>query len=232
MAEARPKGVLLYFNDVRPALDVLSDADAGLLFKRLLGYADKREEPCFDGAENPPAVEMAFRYLRAAVDRDAEQYERVCERNRRNAQKKAGQAIPVAPTGCQSLPVGSNPKPNPNPNSNTNPNPSSKPNPYTNDGAAGKRSEDGEFVPPDAETVKAYCQERRNSVDADTFVDHYTSNGWMVGSTPMKDWKAAVRSWEKRDGRGHTPKGTPAPKKGTAGFSYHFDENGEVVIDV
>ena len=48
--------------------------------------------------------------------------------------------------------------------------------------------------------VKAYCQERNSTVDAERFVDFYSSKGWKVGSQPMKDWKAAVRTWEKRDG--------------------------------
>ena len=53
------------------------------------------------------------------------------------------------------------------------------------------------FVPPTLEEVQAYCQERDNSVDAERFIDYYTSNGWLVGKNKMKDWKAAVRTWEK-----------------------------------
>lgn len=53
------------------------------------------------------------------------------------------------------------------------------------------------FVPPTLEEVQAYCKERRNSVDAEKFIDYYTSNGWCVGKNKMKDWKAAVRTWER-----------------------------------
>lgn len=53
------------------------------------------------------------------------------------------------------------------------------------------------FSPPTVEEVRAYCIERGNNVDPDRFVDYYSSNGWMVGKTKMKDWKAAVRTWEK-----------------------------------
>lgn len=53
------------------------------------------------------------------------------------------------------------------------------------------------FSPPTLEEVKAYCQERKNHVDADRFVDFYASKGWKVGNQPMKDWKAAVRTWER-----------------------------------
>ena len=53
------------------------------------------------------------------------------------------------------------------------------------------------FVPPTLEEVKDYCFERNNNVDAERFIDYYTSNGWKVGKNPMKDWKSAVRTWEK-----------------------------------
>lgn len=55
------------------------------------------------------------------------------------------------------------------------------------------------FQAPCIEEVKAYCQERNNHVDAQAWIDHYTSNGWRVGRNAMKDWKAAVRTWEKND---------------------------------
>lgn len=55
------------------------------------------------------------------------------------------------------------------------------------------------FVKPTVEEVRAYCKERNNNVDADKFITHYQSNGWKVGKTSMKDWKAAVRTWEKND---------------------------------
>lgn len=54
------------------------------------------------------------------------------------------------------------------------------------------------FVPPSVDDVKMYCQERKNNVDAQSFVDFYTANGWVQGKgKPIKDWKACVRTWEK-----------------------------------
>jgi len=57
------------------------------------------------------------------------------------------------------------------------------------------------FSPPGVDEVDEYCRSRSNSVSADDFVNWYESNGWVVGRarTPMKNWKAAVRTWEKRD---------------------------------
>ena len=53
---------------------------------------------------------------------------------------------------------------------------------------------------PTVEEVAAYCRERGNSVDAQRFVDFYTSKGWRIGKEPMRDWRACVRTWE-RNGR-------------------------------
>ena len=64
------------------------------------------------------------------------------------------------------------------------------------------------FTPPSIEEVKAYCAERGNGVSAERFIDYYTSNGWRVGKTPMKDWKAAVRTWE-RNGFSNGSQATP-----------------------
>ena len=52
---------------------------------------------------------------------------------------------------------------------------------------------------PTLEEVQAYCFERGNKVDAEKWYDYYSSNGWKVGRNPMKDWKAAVRTWERND---------------------------------
>lgn len=52
------------------------------------------------------------------------------------------------------------------------------------------------FIPPTADEVKAYCRERKNTVDHEKFWNFYASKGWMVGKNKMKDWRAAVRNWE------------------------------------
>ena len=60
-----------------------------------------------------------------------------------------------------------------------------------------EKSKNNKFTPPTLEEVKAYCKERNNSVDANTFIDFYESKGWFVGKNKMKDWKACVRTWER-----------------------------------
>ena len=76
---------------------------------------------------------------------------------------------------CLRNPIQSNPNPNPNPKENRR------------------------FTPPTLEEVTEYCKARNNGVDPQRFIDFYASKGWKVGNQPMKDWKACIRTWERRD---------------------------------
>lgn len=101
--------------------------------------------------------------------------------------------ISICPIGKMEMPEKENgfgTKGEPIPYSKPNEKPSNKPN---------KR-----FVPPTLEEVTHYCLERRNMVNPAQFINYYTANGWKVGKNPMKDWKAAVRTWEQRDFGGNT----------------------------
>lgn len=53
------------------------------------------------------------------------------------------------------------------------------------------------FAPPSVDEVRGYCQERSNTIDPQAFVDYYAARGWMLGKVKMKDWRAAVHTWEK-----------------------------------
>ena len=79
------------------------------------------------------------------------------------------------------------------------------------------------FSAPSLEEVKAYCVERKNGVDAERFIDYYTANGWKVGKNPMKDWKAAVRSWERND--------FGKPKAAETEHSFDFDDFFNSAVD-
>ena len=73
------------------------------------------------------------------------------------------------------------------------------------------------FTKPTIEDVQAYCQERNNNVDAQKWYDYYSANGWRVGKNPMKDWKAAIRTWERGDSSGK-------PKRKPIDFEPYPDE--------
>lgn len=89
----------------------------------------------------------------------------------------------------------------PNENDNDNENVNVNVNDNGSRGTTRKR-----FVRPTLDEVKQYCVERHNSVDAQRFIDFYSSKGWLVGNQPMKDWKAAVRTWEQRENNSNVSK--------------------------
>lgn len=83
------------------------------------------------------------------------------------------------------------------------------------------------FRKPTLEEVKAYCEERRNSVDPQHFIDYYESNGWRVGRNPMKDWKAAVRTWERKENKplNSSSYGDTRPSAGPKDTGGHREHN-------
>lgn len=69
------------------------------------------------------------------------------------------------------------------------------------DSSASTTTKRKRFEKPTLSEIKAYCIERGNKVDAQHFFDYYESNGWRVGKNSMKNWQAAVRTWERREYR-------------------------------
>lgn len=82
-----------------------------------------------------------------------------------------------------------------------------------------KQTKTKRFTKPTLEEVEQYCSERKNSIDAQTFIDYYESKGWLVGKTPMKDWKAAIRNWERRKENNNT-----TTNKSTYVSPYQYNE--------
>lgn len=83
-------------------------------------------------------------------------------------------------------------------------------------GGAGGKHPGKRFMKPTVEDIRNYCTERGNAVDAQRFYDFYEAKGWLIGKNPMKDWKAAVRTWEQRNDRTeYAPRGqttSPPPE--------------------
>ncbi len=84
-------------------------------------------------------------------------------------------------------------------NSQKQPNVNVNENVNANENVIKEKYKREKFNEPTLEEVQAYCEERNNGVDAERFIDFYSSKGWMVGKNKMKDWKAAVRTWEREN---------------------------------
>ena len=84
------------------------------------------------------------------------------------------------------------------------------------------------FVPPTVEDIRGYCLEQGNNVDPEQFFDYYTANGWTQGKgRPIKDWRAAVRLWARRDGGTSKPEAPTAPR-----VTYHTEIINGQEVDV
>ena len=181
----------------------LTDAEFGRLARALLVYSRTGEFPALNGNER-----LFKRRVIMQEDRAQENYVQVVEKNRANGQLGGR---PRKPTETQRNPE----KPTETQNNPQKPNETQKtqieieseikteintPLPNGNKGskAATPPTREARFSPPSLSEVQAYISERGSAVDAQQFVDFYASKGWMVGKNRMKDWKAAVRTWEKR----------------------------------
>ena len=182
----------------------LSDSELGRLFRALLEYSASGKVPELNGRES-----VAFDFMSANIDRDAESYKDTCYRNRENISKRY-ERIRSNTSVYETYQEKEEEKEKEELLKKDISNEISK-----------KSTRQKKFVPPTEEEVAAYCLERKNKVDAAYFVDHYTSNGWKVGKQNMKDWKAAVRTWEKN---GYNQ---PSKKQDAAepnGYSFDLEE--------
>ena len=88
------------------------------------------------------------------------------------------------------------------------------------------------FVKPSIEEINTYCRERKNAIDAEQFFNHYETNGWMRGKTPIKNWKACVITWEKRDNRNNSNgQNKQSNRSRTQQFNSELDRLAQKAID-
>ena len=179
------------FVDYLDAIEPLGDAERGRLFTSLLEYARTGEAPQLGGNER-----FLFPMMRAQIDRD-----NVAMTGLSEARSKAGKIGAEAKQANAGFAKQNKQMPNL---------PSKSSYDKDKDKDKDKEKKNISFPPdgvkdsarahrPTVEEVAAYCRERGNSVDAERFVDFYASKGWKVGNQPMKDWKACVRTWERRE---------------------------------
>lgn len=179
------KSFILYhshFDFVSP----LSVNQRGDLLTAIFAHERGEELPRLDGETN-----MAFIGIRQDLDRNKEKYARICEINSENGRK--GGRPPKNEKTERLLKK---------PNGFSEKRAKASESLCENDNKSERRNEERvkkeSFSVPSVDEVDAFCKANGYSIDAQTFVDHYTSNGWMVGRSKMKDWQAAVRNWVRR----------------------------------
>lgn len=198
-------GVMFYF-DVRPCIKRLNLNEKGQLFEAILDYAENGIEPELDGA-----LGIAWDFIQPRLDQDTERYgNKVLQKQYaafvRELKKRDSVVISfdewknmtdIERDQLISGDVGRYPT--------STSTPTSTPTSTSKEVYAASTPRASRFTPPTVGEVRVYCQERGSIVDPERFVDFYESKGWVVGKTKMKDWRAAVRSWERADSQQKAP---------------------------
>lgn len=171
-------------------IKLLDNEQRGILLTAIYSYVMETDLPDMDGM-----TEMAFSFIRFQLEKDTEKYNEVCQK-RREAGRAGGIAKANAIRKNQTVANLANATQK----KQTVANLADSDNEYDNDLKENTlKSVKEKFRPPTADEVRAYCNDRGNSVDPQAFVDFYESKGWMIGKNRMKDWKAAVRTWERSE---------------------------------
>lgn len=174
-------------------IDPLNDGERGRLFTAMLEYAKTGTMPEFKGNER-----FIWPMVKQTIDRTRAESERLTVNGSKGGRPKKTNENQTKPTETKlnlQEPT----------ETQKDKDKEKKRNEKETTVNGGKEKPLARFSPPTVDEVAAYCRERGNKVDAQHFVDFYTSKGWKVGNQPMKDWKAAVRTWETREGPGNGP---------------------------
>ena len=161
----------------------------GMLFTSLMLYASGQEPEEMD-----PVTAMAFSFIKSQMDKDIEKYNETCAKRSEAGKlggrpKKQGEAKKANGFSENQKKQGKAKKAD-----------NEYEYEYDNDNDLLKENTKRKvFSTPTVDDVRAYCLERNNKVDPQSFVDFYESKGWMIGKNKMKDWKAAVRTWERSE---------------------------------
>ena len=167
-------------------LQELSDAECGRLFKACLIYGKTGAAPELRGNER-----FVWPGIKSQIDRDAEKYNNRCRKNAANSGMR-WDAIACERMRSDAKHAKEKEKEKAKEKEKEKDIDIPPVSPLT--GGTEKK-----FSPPTVEQVRDYCLSINGHIDPQAFVDWYTSNGWKVGKNPMKDWKAAVRTWERKE---------------------------------
>lgn len=192
------KNSFILYTDYFEQIEMLTIEQRGVLLTALMLSQMGEELP-----EMESTTKMAFMFISADIRRNNEKYKRIIER-RKEAGRKGGQAkqanlanLANATFAKHKENVNDNDNDKDKDNENVNDNEKdnvndtlSPPNPLTG-------AESGSVVTPSLSEIRDYCTERNSNIDPEEFYDFYSSKGWLIGKTPMKDWKAAFRGWER-----------------------------------
>lgn len=189
--------------DTGKHINLLSDEDAGKLFKALFDYAENGACKAL-----PPAAQMAFSFIQSYMDESEKKYAETVEKRKAAGAKGAaatnGNRQQTAANGRQNrqMPKQERQKSAKAANTNTKLNINTNISPNGDIESGAKAPPRARFKPPEENSVIEFFKACKSTEqEANKFCAYYNSNGWMVGKNSMKDWKAAARSWLMRAGQ-------------------------------
>ena len=183
----------LYYS-YRRKLEKLSDQELGRLVRALLQYGETGEAEQLAGRES-----IAFDFIADDIERAKAAYNERCAQNKRNIQKRYADDPEPGTTVYDGIPSYTNEYESYQTKDKDKTKGKGKGKPLPSNDGKGDIPRATRFAPPTLDEVREYCDASGKTVDAERFVDFYSSKGWMVGKSKMKDWRAAVRSWASRD---------------------------------
>ena len=174
---AKDKKSFVLYCDIIHTIEQLTDQQAGHLFKHVLYYVNDLN-PDTDNV----ITKIAFEPIKQQLKRDLVRYEKIRERNSLSARMRWDA------NACERIPNDAKNADNDNDNDND-----------INIVLEQKAKKPKRFTKPPVDDVRQYMDELNMNDMSQRFVDYYESNGWKVGKNPMKDWKAAVRTWKQQN---------------------------------
>ena len=172
------------FSHQRAVMESVSDRAAGAGLKAAFRYFDGEDIPA--GSLTAQAFTV-FCVIRPYIDEAKRDFEKSVESGKKGAENRWGNNSP--PIANDSPPIGCLREAEADISILTD-----------REGGADKPPKRPRFAPPDVSEVEAYCSERKNGIDPAAFIDYYSARGWKLnGGQTMKDWRAAVRNWERRN---------------------------------
>lgn len=174
---AKDKKSFVLYCDIIHTIEQLTDEQAGHLFKHVLQYVNDLN-PETDNV----ITKIAFEPIKQQLKRDLVRYEKIRERNSLSARMRWDA------NACERMPNDAKNADNDNDNDND-----------INIVLDEKPKKPKRFIKPVVDDVRKYMSELKMNDMSQRFVDYYESNGWKVGKNPMKDWRAAVRTWKQQN---------------------------------
>lgn len=176
------------YNSYLRKIAKLSDQEVGRLFRALLTYSATGEAQELTGREA-----VAYDFIADDIDRANEAYEDRCATNKRNRLSTTINDRKRSSTTDDERPQNKDKDKDKDEN---------KDEENIGELRSPTRTR-ARFTPPSVDEVDAYARSIGKPIDAEWFVNFYTSKGWVVGKSPMKDWRAAVRNWAKSEDAKH-----------------------------